>query len=50
MLILLYSLTHMIKLLVLKEDKFNLLITNTFLNLLYVSTKTRTENQKKCEQ
>ena len=50
MLILLYSLTHMIKLLVLKGDKFNLLITTTILNLLYVSTKTRAKNQKKCEQ
>ena len=46
----LYSLTHMIRLWVLKEDKFNLLITTTVPNLLHVSTKTRAENQKKCEQ
>jgi hypothetical protein len=50
MLILLYSLTHMIRLLILKEDKFTLLITITVLNLLYASTKTRAKNQKKCEQ
>jgi hypothetical protein len=48
MLISLYSLTHMIRLLVLKEDKFNLLQLQ-FLTF-YVSTKTRAENQKKCEQ
>jgi hypothetical protein len=40
----------MIRPLVLKEDKFSLLITTTFLNLLYVSIKTLAENQKEREQ